>query len=95
MLTLMMIEWSMRIGAVGIKLPDEDSDELLQRGMIKFARSSAPLDARFYPEDLRRMALLHDGSEWCGVTWFDGERWLRRARVSVSFVSERIRRDWG
>ena len=91
----MMIEWSAWTCVVRNELPDEDSDELLRRGTTKFARSSAPLDASFYPEDLRRMVLLHDGSEWCGVTWFDGERWLWRARVSVSFVSERIRRDWG
>ena len=73
----MMIEWSTRTCAIGNELPDEDSDELLQRGTAKFTRSSAPLDASFYPEDLRRKALLHDGSEWCGETWFDGEEWLR------------------
>ena len=76
-LTLMTIERSKGTGVVGNELPDEDSDELLRRGTTKFTRSSAPLDASFYLEDLRRKALLHDGSKWCGETWFDDERWLR------------------
>ena len=73
----MMIEWSARTGALGNELPNEDSDKLLRRETTKFTHSSAPLDASFYPEDLRRKALLHDGSEWCGEMWFDDEKWLR------------------
>ena len=73
----MMIERSTRTRVVGNELPDEDSDELPRRGTTKFVHSSAPLDARFYSEDLRRTGLLHGYLEECGEVRFDGEVWLR------------------
>ena len=73
----MMIERSARTDAVGGKLSDKIFDELPQRRTAKFVHSSAPLDAGFLSEDLRRMVLLHGCLEGCGKTWFDGEKWLR------------------
>ena len=72
----MMIERLERTGAVGGELCGKISDELPQRRTAKVVHSSAPLDAGFLSEDLRRTVLLHVCLEGCGEMWFDDEMWL-------------------
>ena len=56
-----------------IEFPDEDSDELLRRKMTKFTLSSAPLDSRLHPEDLRSTGHLHGYLEESGKVRLDSE----------------------
>jgi hypothetical protein len=72
MLTLNAMAWSATSMAAGVELDFAITDDVLRKGIFKFALHFAPLDDCLHPEAPLDDALLHDQTAASGVTPVDG-----------------------